>query len=118
MKPFNLEEALAGKPVVTRGGRKITDLHYFRVEDNIFPIYANIEGYKTIDRFTIDGLYDNMVTKHPKDLFMISEEKWTNIYWDDVFKRVFNAGYYYSEEQAKNHIVKNSNFLRSLKIEL
>lgn len=24
MKPFNLQEALAGKPVVTRDGRKVT----------------------------------------------------------------------------------------------
>lgn len=28
MKPFNLEEALAGKPVMTREGRKVVRIFY------------------------------------------------------------------------------------------
>lgn len=29
MKPFNLEEALAGKPVVTRDGRDVKELFFY-----------------------------------------------------------------------------------------
>lgn len=30
MKPFDLQKAMAGEPVVTRDGREVLDLHYFK----------------------------------------------------------------------------------------
>jgi hypothetical protein len=56
MKPFNLEEALAGKPVVTRDGREVTQLHRFS------------GGYK----YTLVGIVDNVSIN---DLFMASTKR-------------------------------------------
>jgi len=30
MKPFDLIEALSGKPVVTKSGKSVSEIHYFK----------------------------------------------------------------------------------------
>jgi len=81
MKPFNLEQAKAGKPVVTRDGRKAKIIYWERKQKD-YPIVAligdweqDIESYRTDGRImthTDDGY----------DLFMASEKKtgWVNVY--------------------------------------
>ena len=83
MKPFNLEEALAGKPVVTRDGRKVTIVKEYRgtIEHPIGAIAHDPIGAG--DRFYDyyeDGSYANCETKH--DLFMATKTitRWFNIY--------------------------------------
>jgi hypothetical protein len=44
MKPFDLERALAGDPVVTRDGRKVTEIHYFKTLEDRYFILAVIDG--------------------------------------------------------------------------
>ena len=71
MKPFNLEEALAGKPVVTRNGRKVLQLIKFNMESE-YCLFVNVEGI--IEKYKIDGsygLYDSF--EYPEDLFMADE---------------------------------------------
>lgn len=34
MKPFDLNKAMEGEPVVTRDGREVLDIHYFKDADN------------------------------------------------------------------------------------
>ena len=80
MKPFNLQEALAGKPVVTRDGRKVTQLHLFEC-DAKFVLYGVIEGIVNATGFRKDGGWS--VSEPTKlDLFMASVEKtvWVNLY--------------------------------------
>lgn len=74
MKPFNLEEALAGKPVVTRGGDKITHLYYNKDAKSDYPILVWVDDrftskYRINGRITIDR-----ATTWPSDLFMAEEE--------------------------------------------
>ena len=38
MKPFDLEKALNGAPVITRDGREVTQLHLFDVAEKISPL--------------------------------------------------------------------------------
>ncbi|MCE5180581.1 MAG: hypothetical protein LLG15_02150 [Betaproteobacteria bacterium] len=56
MKPFNLEKALAGEPVVTRDGIPVTDFHYFEREKSVFKVCALVDGI--VERFTADGEND------------------------------------------------------------
>ena len=72
MKPFNLQDALSGKPVQTRDGRKVTELHYFKdaydcckvvtlISNNVLTHYPN-GSFKNEDN-------------HNLDLFMAEQEQ-------------------------------------------
>lgn len=47
MKPFNLEEAIAGKPVITRDGEDVKELHYFK---NCNELFVNSGG--SVNRYS------------------------------------------------------------------
>jgi len=64
MKPFNLEEALAGAPVCTRSGEPVTQLTPFTVTSD-HPLVGVIEG--EFYRWTLDGRFPSY---SPRDLFM------------------------------------------------
>ena len=92
MKLFNLEEALAGKPVVTQDGRKVTHLHLFECDLKL-PLCVVIENSTCIYQFRKDGQW----TSEPSglNLFMAPVEKtvWVNLYFDWT-------GRYDSQEKA------------------
>ena len=67
MKPFDLEKALAGEPVITLGGEAVTDLHLFDVAIT-YPLYGVVEG--TVISFTKEGIYDEGLPEHYYTLFM------------------------------------------------
>jgi hypothetical protein len=79
MKPFNLDEALAGKPVVTRDRIKITELHHFKTFQSSYKVLAIINGLA--HWFNENGKL-NQDHETRLDLFMASEKKegWINIY--------------------------------------
>jgi len=81
MKPFNLTDAIAGKPVVTRNGKPITEIHLFKECKSKYNVCAVIEG--DINNFTLDGkFWKDRDAIHEYDLFMASEKKtvWVNVY--------------------------------------
>lgn len=64
-KPFNLEKALAGEPVVTRDGREVKDLH--KSAFNLYPIRGYVDGMNLL--FSIKGEF--VIGMNDKfDLFM------------------------------------------------
>ena len=83
MRPFNLQEALAGKPVVTRDGAKVTSFVIFPVKK--YSLYGMIEGRGAPDNFTELGQFWGNGTPSYNDLFMASEKKegWVNVYSGD-----------------------------------
>jgi len=106
MKPFNLQEALAGKPVVTRHGIIVTKIYHIKEKDvNEYTVLAVINSNSFW--FNKNGIY-NPRFETGLDLFMATEKKtvWVNVYKDadsDCF------GYYTdravdSEEKAKSNI--------------
>ena len=103
MKPFNLEEAKAGKPVCTRDGRPVRIL-CFDLKNNTFPIAATIETAHSeeVFIFTLDGKYNTNRDSY-LDLFMAVEKKtgWINIYKDKNYNRCSSI-IYSDEEMAKN----------------
>lgn len=82
MNQFNLKEALEGKPVVTRDGRKVTQLHLFKDinEDSAACVYAVVEGI--VLPFDSKGVNKGLFRDHTSDLFMATEKitKWVRIY--------------------------------------
>lgn len=82
MKPFNLKEALAGKPVVTREGQKLASIFYDPGAGPEIRLIGRREGQTSYDYWSEGGTYTNTPT--PLDLFMAPSKKeaWVNVYKD------------------------------------
>lgn len=80
MKPFNLEKALAGDPVVTRDGRVVTEIVHLKT--NIRPIIAVIDGRAR--GYLIDGTTRSANDWSQRDLFMAPKK---TTYYQLIFKR-------------------------------
>ena len=84
-KPFDLEAAKAGAPVMTRDGRPARILA-FDLKADEYPIAAAIESYdgesEGIRTYTEYGKYDNTVDEHDNDLVMalVKHRMWANIH--------------------------------------
>ena len=71
MKPFNLEQALKGKPVVTRDGRRVKNVKIDSPGEIITAeLVLHGSGNKATLTFTIEGQYYGDNTEDAKDLFM------------------------------------------------
>jgi hypothetical protein len=84
MKPFNLQEALAGKPVVTRDGRDVSQITLFTHVDT-WCVVAVVENFDTVSLYTQNGRY-TMFEDRPLDLFMKStkHQRFVNV-WPDPY---------------------------------
>lgn len=67
--PFNLQDALAGDPVITRDGRKVLQIAQFP-EAKTFKLVAFIEGNTAVTLYMADGRYNVVDINSPLDLFM------------------------------------------------
>ena len=96
LKPFNLEEAKAGKPVCTRDGRKARIICFdYKGDGNAYPILAlistsNLSGTPSeiIAKYTEDGRYTKYNSvENGEDLMMLSEKKegWVNVYKERIY---------------------------------
>ena len=76
MKPFDLEKALKGAPVVTRDGREVTQLHLFSLEVSysLFGVIQDKECGPRVECFTKNGEY-RLNRKTDTDLFMKTVKK-------------------------------------------
>ena len=72
-KPFNLEAAIAGEPVETRAGNKVTEFHYFATDKGNYPITAVISGYREIYTKRGNFLADDVCDM--RDLVMSSKKR-------------------------------------------
>ena len=117
MKTFNLEEALAGKPVITRDGRKVTEIHHFKTvsDDEKFSVFSVIDGI--VYSHYANGSYLSNEANSGSDLFMEEPivECWVNVYyWDG---RIFTSRSFSTKEQAIA-IISNEdrNYIETIKI--
>jgi hypothetical protein len=73
MKPFDLQKALAGEPVVTRDGRPVTDLHRFDAytgrQKNWGVVSGKLLGWDDSGNYGFDGV------KLESDLFMATKKR-------------------------------------------
>lgn len=84
MKPFNLQEALAGKPVVTRDGRKVQDIRHLPSAKPYSVVGVVDDGISdNPSTYTRDGVFSiHELDGSAADLFMASQKRegWINIY--------------------------------------
>lgn len=89
MKPFNLEAALAGEPVITRSGEEVTQITLFKI-DNPYPVFGIIGGQ--IFAFSPTGK-NHLNRDTANDLFMASKKR---VVWVNLYKNGY--AYYYDTE--------------------
>jgi len=97
MKPFDLEQALAGAPVCTREGKPVTQLTKFDLPEKGVVILVGVTSGRHIERWYPNGSYE--FNDHSRlDLFMAPVRKTG---WLAMFEHRFCKGPYVSEEEAK-----------------
>jgi tellurite resistance-related uncharacterized protein len=117
MKPFDLQKALAGDPVITRDGVPVTEIHHFKTRNDEFNV---IGVYKGIFRsFKEDGKF-GLNSDSIMDLLMAETaepETWINVYYSKIQDKIWNSVKYNSEEEAKENIVTTmSSYLTTVQI--
>lgn len=86
MKPFNLERAVAGDPLMTRDGRKVIDFHYFEKNSMKHPFYFHCENEEYfLQAADIHGKIF-FERESPYDLFMAPK---VHTYWISIFKNEY-----------------------------
>jgi hypothetical protein len=105
MKPFNLEAAKAGAPLVTRDGRQARIICFDKSSaHDKFPIVALTKGSYGIDEsinsYTVEGTYWDDGDNSPRDLFMVPEKKEA---WVNVYPCGYVSKQYASEDIAKDN---------------
>ena len=118
MKPFNLEAARRGEPIICRDGTIPTEFYHFETAyNNSKKIVAVVGGDRM--NFNDNGVYIDCMTESSLDLFMQSKTVtgWVNIYKSYNAKYEHNTNFIYStkEEALLNKAYKD--YLTTAKIE-
>jgi len=134
-KPFDLEAAKNGEPVMTRGGGTVEiisfDLnHEFR---KIAAIITKPSGEQYADTYTLNGSKDVGDYKSPNTLVMVSFDKlvkkWVNLYREEgivkLGKRIEKLGdvIYDTKEQAEmgqpnEQTSKRMEYVKAIQVEI
>ncbi|WP_261533088.1 hypothetical protein [Burkholderia multivorans] len=97
MKPFDLEAAKRGAPLVTRDGRAVSEFHVFETEESDKPCVAVVDGRPFWT--TRSGKYGGDYEESEKDLFMASHKRTVYV---NLYKR--GACYHFpTEQEARAH---------------
>jgi hypothetical protein len=106
MKPFNLEAALAGAPVVTRDGQAVAGIHHFTTVEDDYVLGAVVNG--SLETFSAEGAF-NITRHHGLDLFMapVMKSGWVNVYWDNKNAETFTSDAYATSEEAATAIASS-----------
>lgn len=95
MKPFNLQEALAGKPICDRQGRPCKVLAYEPALKGAYKLVA-LCADNTLNTFTDAGRSYHPVASD-KDLFMVTTKKTV---WLNIYPGAYEASVHATEETA------------------
>lgn len=112
MKPFNLEQALAGAPVVTRDGRKV--LKVVDMESPRYRVAAYIDGDEMPAIFTSHGIL-NAGTQTESDLFMDEPEMYIFLSNKEIETK-FHYGSIWSSIDSKNNC-EDAQYYKLVKVE-
>lgn len=114
LKPFNLEQALAGKPVMTREGRKVVHIFYAEEACENSQVICVFET-GVVFLYYKDGTYTAYASSL-NDLFMAPTKKegWINVY-NVLSLDVTGKNIYPTEEAALAN--KGCDCIATIKIE-
>ncbi len=118
MKTFNLSRALYGDPVVTRDGRKVTEIKVLTSDIN-HQVVAVIDSELEASLHTKEGKY-SLVEKFEsnRDLFMApkTEKRWVNLY-RSYGSEIVTSVTYKSLKEAEDFCCKES-FVKTIEVEI
>lgn len=80
MKPFNLQEALLGKPFITRKGLEVTEFYLFKTLGSSSRFCCVVDGQ--LRQYYTNGRYFS-VEDTQWDLFMKDSKRWVNVYFNN-----------------------------------
>lgn len=119
MKPFDLEKAKSGHPLITRDGRKAKFITHVPECREYEQVIVKCEGRDICTGYNIYGCFMLTTCGHPNDLFLAAEKKtgWVNIYPAELFKNIKAAdlSFAYTTEDLAN-INANPNRLACVEI--
>ena len=111
MKPFDLEKALAGDPVVTRDGRPVMQLTLFEGTDTDYCLYGVAGG--TLLNWRKTGITDpedyleeeHYIKDSMSDLFMAPREVWVIVLEHTIKDMISTYGTTFkTEEEAHKQV--------------
>lgn len=117
MKPFNLQKAIDGKPIVTRDGKKVLDFHYFKNCVQYRQCVVVIEGNSgSLSEYDCNGRFLRNEESN-FDLFMYEAPK---TYYVNVYKskheNIGLGGMYNSKEEALELSHKDGTYIKTIEI--
>lgn len=121
MKPFNLEEAKAGKSVVTRYGIEARIICFDR-KNFKFPLIVLLKYEDSeVEITTYHTEKGEHISNKEKDLFMKTEKKtgWVNVFVHPSFpkQRLIGRYIYDTKEEAIKVQSETDSYVTSIKIE-
>ena len=101
MKPFNLEAAKQGAPVITRDGYDARIVCFDRRGGSNLVVLIDVGGVEQVHTTHIDGAYLANGNNSPYDLFMKPTKKkgWVNIY--KGYTKPYMTNIFESREEAE-----------------
>jgi hypothetical protein len=118
MKPFSLKHALAGEPVITRDGRKVTYLTKLEQVPG-YQVAGVIENTESIARWTENGYFLRECSNHVADLFMYVEKNslWVNVYEGRFSGQLCTSTHGTLNEANQNKLLINGfDYLKTIEI--
>jgi hypothetical protein len=119
MKPFDLQKALAGDPVITRDGKPVTEIHHFKTWKDEFRVFGEIRGI--LRKFKEDGRFV-LNSDSDMDLFMAETSEtgfWINVFYDkDRNMPWLGVNRYQTKEEAEEHLTDHKWYQTSIKLKL
>jgi hypothetical protein len=115
--PFDLQRALAGDKVITRVGRKIIDIAYFKYSRECSRIYAQLEDHTAPYPHFEDGKWCN-TQESDRDLFMAPK---TKTYWANVYENIYGApglGLVYATEEIAKSNQSSESHIKTISFEV
>jgi len=118
LKPFDLEAALRGEPVVTRDGREVKIAGVNLGAKDLYKVVGWLDGITA--GWCIDGK-TYLDYEDSTDLFMatktVKKEGWVNLYKSNISDLMASTSHAYkTEEEAKDNAVKRY-YITTIKIE-
>lgn len=116
MKPFNLEEALAGKPVVCKNGWEVTEIVYMPTITGRLKVLAVAHG--VVRAYDREGNLSSLTHTHELQLFMAIEKKsiWINVYLDKDGQIILSPKHDSIESALRSTKTINWTFIKTIEI--
>lgn len=101
-KPFNLKEALAGKPFGTKDGRKAIQYIYWGKGEFKFGLNVLTENSASIDFYTSQGICFDKGENNNLVMFCETKKGWVNLYKNKDGDIFFGSIIYPTADKARS----------------